>query len=570
MEEDLITLIKKYKYPLIIIGIGIIVYFNMLLNGFVWDDLIYVINSPQTHSLNPFSLFGMNVFNNAGQYRPLAMTYFSILYNLFGTNQFFYHFTQLILHIVNACLVYLIFKFFFNKKLALFLSLIFLIHPMQVESVSYIGASGGILFFFFGLVALLIVIKNKKGLLFNFIQQLLLLASLLTKEGGILFFPLIIIYLYLFRKKSSLSFTLSSFVALITYFLMRSVIGDLFFVNRSLIPIVRLNFAERLITIPQVIFYYLKTFFYPVTLAVDQQWVITKITFSGFYLPLLFDLLFIGLLITLEVYFYKKDKKIFSVYSFFFVWFMLGLILYSQIIPSDGTVADRWFYFHMVGLLGILGLILQNIKLTKINNNVLIVLATIVILILGIRTIVRNNDWEDPVKLFTHDIKITDNFLIQAELTLALTNKGELNDALIHAKKSVAYFSNDLNLYNLGYIYGKMGNFQQAEKEYIRGLQAKHYLPDGHSHYLVLYVALTRLLLYGGQSNEAKYYIEKGLKDYPDSGYLWMNLALAEYDLHNPKDALVAAGKARQLLQSGEINYIYNQILNNQPINFVK
>jgi tetratricopeptide (TPR) repeat protein len=570
MEEDPIALIKKYKYPLIIVGIGILVYFNMLLNNFIWDDFAYIINSPQTHSFNLSTLFGTNIFNNTGQYRPLTMAYFSILYNLFSTNQFFYHLTQLTLHIVNVFLVYLIFKSFFKKKLALFLSLIFLIHPMQVESVSYISASGGILFFFFGLLALYISIKNKKSLFMNFLQLFLLLASLLTKEGGILFFPLIFIYLYLFRKKSSLSFALSSLVTLAVYFLVRSVIGKVFFTSRTLIPIARLNLSERLITMPQVVFYYLKTFFCPVSLAIDQQWVITRITFSGFYLPLLLDVIFFSVLITFGFYFCKKDKKAIPAYSFFLVWFMLGLVLYSQIIPSDGAVADRWFYFHIVGLLGIIGLILQNIKPTKANKNIFILLAVTSLLLLGVRTVIRNNDWENPVKLFRHDSAISDNFLIESELANALVNENKFNDALTHAEKSVTYFPNDLNLYNLGYIYEKMGNIQQAEGEYIKGLQAKHYLPDGHTHYSVLYVGLTRLLLYDGRSNEAKYYLEKGLKDYPDSGYLWMNLALADYNLHNLKDALVAAGKARQLLPGKETDYIYNQILNNQAINFVK
>ena len=404
----------------------------------------------------------------------------------------------------------------------------------------------------------------------KFLQQFLLLASLLTKEGGILFFPLIFIYLYLFRKKSVISFTLSSLVTLIVYFFMRFTIGNVYFSSRTLIPIVRLNLVERLITMPQIVFYYIKTFFYPMALSVDQQWVITKITFSGFYLPLLLDVIFFSILITLGFYFCKKDKKVIPVYSFFFVWFMLGLALYSQIIPSDGTVADRWFYFHIVGLLGIVGLILQNIKLTKVNKNIFILLAVVVLLLLGIRTVIRNNDWENPVKLFSHDIKITDNFLIQQELAGALSDEGKFNNALIHAKKSVSYFPNDLNLYNLGYIYERMENIQQAKTEYIKGLQARHYVPDGHSHYLINYGALTRMLFSYGDWSGARNYAKQGLRDYPDSSDLWVYLALADYNLHDQKDALVAAGKARQLLSGGETEYIYNQIINNQPINLVK
>jgi tetratricopeptide (TPR) repeat protein len=350
----------------------------------------------------------------------------------------------------------------------------------------------------------------------------------------------------------------------------RSVIGDIFFASRTLIPVARLNLSERLITTPQVVFYYLKTFFYPVTLAVDQQWVITRITFSGFYLPLLLDIIFFSILITLGFYFYKKDKKQFTVYSFFLVWFMLGLALYSQIIPSDGTVADRWFYFHIVGLLGIIGLILQNIKLTKVNKNIFILLAVTSLLLLVIRTVIRNNDWENSVKLFRHDSAISDNFLIESELANALVNENKFNDALTHAEKSVTYFPNDLNLYNLGYIYEKMGNIQQAKMEYMKGLQARHYLPDGHSHYLINYGALTRMLFSYGDWSGAKTYAKQGLRDYPDSSSLWIYLALANHSLHSPKDALIAAGKARQLLPGGETDYIYNQILNNQSINFIK
>ena len=130
---------KNYLY--VLFGIGILVYFNSFFGQFVWDDLIYFVNNPEIHSFNLFKLFGENIFNKATYYRPIPATYFSLLLNIFGGQTFFYHLIQVVIHIINSILVFKLFSLFFNKKPSFFLSLIFLVHPMNVESVSYIAAS---------------------------------------------------------------------------------------------------------------------------------------------------------------------------------------------------------------------------------------------------------------------------------------------------------------------------------------------------------------------------------------------------------------------------------------------
>ncbi len=165
--------LKRFFIPLttkkaihIIAIVGFIVYFNMLFNGFVWDDITYILNNPQVHSINLSTIFGPSLFNSsfAGFYRPIYFLYTSLLYSVFQDTSFIYHITQLLLHIVNTILVYFLFKRFFSRYLALFLSLLFLIHPIQVESVSYIIGANSVLFFLFGISALLLsrkyTIKN--------------------------------------------------------------------------------------------------------------------------------------------------------------------------------------------------------------------------------------------------------------------------------------------------------------------------------------------------------------------------------------------------------------------------
>ncbi len=81
---------KYSKYFIFIIFlIGFIVFFPVLINGFVWDDLPYILNNPQVHQLNLPELLRSNLFNSGPFYRPIPAIYFAALYSLFGQQAFF-------------------------------------------------------------------------------------------------------------------------------------------------------------------------------------------------------------------------------------------------------------------------------------------------------------------------------------------------------------------------------------------------------------------------------------------------------------------------------------------------
>ncbi|MGH7202910.1 MAG: glycosyltransferase family 39 protein [Candidatus Levyibacteriota bacterium] len=214
--RDLFIPLTNKKILWFIVIIGLIVFGNSLFNGFVWDDNTYIITNPEIHTFNIFQLFGLSMFNSGGYYRPIPAVYFSLLWNIFGNAAFFYHLSQILLHITNACLLFYFLKRFFDKKLTFFLTLIFLIHPVQVESVAYIGATQSELLFLTGLGALLLSsrkIVHWKSLL---LMSLLLLLSFLTKETGFLFLFIILLYHILFnpsRFRLTLLYSLGSVAA---------------------------------------------------------------------------------------------------------------------------------------------------------------------------------------------------------------------------------------------------------------------------------------------------------------------------------------------------------------------
>jgi len=552
-----------------IVIIGIIVYANMLFNGFVWDDHIYIMNNPQIRTFNFINFFGNNIFNNAGQYRPFVVTYFALLYGVFGTSQFFYHVIQLILHMINAVLIFLLFTSFFNKKIALFLSLVFLVHPMQVESVSYISASASVLLFFFGTTSLLIeriCPESKKREVFAYA---LLLVACLVKETGILFVLVFLLYRYLFDKKYFVRTIFYCTGILILYFLTRITVGHVFLNARPLIPIARLDFSHRLINIPKVLFYYGKTFFFPATLSVNQQWVIASPNLTNFVLPFVTDCICILGLFGLALLFYNKKRKVLKLYIFFTVWFLVGLILHSQIFPLDMTVADRWFYFDIAGLLGIIGFVLSrcNFLQSKKVYPYLATFASLIILLLGSRTVIRNGDWQNGEKLFLHDIKTEDNFLNEEQLSQELLFEKKYPEALFHEQRSVAYFPNELNKYNVAYLYEITGNIPKAKNEYVSALRSGYYSPDNHRHYLATYQRLSNLLVLYDDPDTAQKFIKGAIKDYPDASSLWVRLSLSEYKLNHHNSALADAKHAVLLSPNNAMaNQIYQLLLNNQPV----
>lgn len=561
-----------------IVIIGIVFYFNSLFNGFVWDDVSYIIQNPQVHYFRIFSFLGPDLFNdpNAGYYRPIPDLYFSFLYSIFQSNSFFYHFLQLLLHITNTILLFVLLKKFFTNSLSLFLSLIFIVHPIQVESVDYIAQTVSPLFFFFGISALLLSLRENPSVRRILLVFVLLLLSFLTKETGIIFLIIVLFSRIFYQRKQLNIFAVFASITIAFYALLRFGIGQVYFAHiTSNTPIGYLTFSQRMLNIPMVLFYYLKTFFFPWQLAFDQKWVITKISFSNFYFPLVIDVIFFSLLVLFGAYIYRTKHKIFSLFLFFMLWFGLGMAFHSQIFPLDMTVADRWMYLPFAGFLGILG-----IGITELNSkekrlkNLGYIGAFVILLLLGIRTINRNADWSDLVTLSSHDIPINDNADIEGWLARGYDDKGDYPNALYHSEKALSLLYDKANyedtVQNIASIYGQMKDLTNAKKYYELALKPMGYDVvvgnEDHKHLLYSYRNYAKVLLYTGDAKKAEQVLTSALQDYPNESSLWIFLAFTYKDLHNNQLAIEAATKAYQLNPSDEWTVsVYQHITAGQP-----
>lgn len=563
MEVNPWNIVKKYRFPLLLLGLGIVVYGNSLFGQPIWDDIGYVFENPDFQTIHILKIFTHNIYVLNGYYRPLTAFYYSILLALFGQQTFFFHAIQLTIHIANAFLLMLLLKKFLSSSFSFLLASVFLIHPLTVEAVAYIAAAEDVGSFLLGVGAVCLLVYARLAKWEYFLLFILFLGSLLIKESAIIFLILSITYALLFRKKVLRKIVLITISAFITYVLLRLGFVGISHHPSPLTPIAALPLLDRLISIPTIIFYYLSNVFFPWKLAIDQQWTITHFSLFSFYVPLSFSIFVFLVLGIFFLIFLKYKRSLLSVYIFFLVWFLVGLGMHLQIIPLDMTVADRWFYIPLAGLICLIGVITSQFVVSK---KVLVGIFAVILCLLSFRTMVRNTNWVDKLTLYSHDVANTNSFELEANLAAELIDARNYDQALIHAKKSVAILPLDYNTYNLGALYEIKNNYPLARQFYYQALVAKSHPLDGHKHIKEMYEGVGEFASMHDSPQKATEVLSRGIADYPEDPVLFTYLAVVEYKLGDQQKAQKSISQAYSLVQTGNTIYVKNQIFSRLPI----
>jgi hypothetical protein len=173
----------------IIATITFIVFLPSLKNDFTnWDDNYYIVNNPDIKGFTFHNFSQVFSSKYVGNYLPLTMLTYMAEYQLFQLTPGYYHFTSLLLHIINCLLVFaLIYGLSGERLTSLLVALLFAIHPMRVESVAWIAERKDVLSSFFFLLSLLSYVqylKMGKRRLY-YICAFSLLFSLLSKPMAV-------------------------------------------------------------------------------------------------------------------------------------------------------------------------------------------------------------------------------------------------------------------------------------------------------------------------------------------------------------------------------------------------
>ena len=552
----------RIKPWILITLVGFITFANSLFNSFVLEDKAEIIRNLSVHSFSNIpNLFIHQVGGqeSLGYYRPILFTFYTTLYSLFGEVSFPYHLLQIAIQIGNALLIYLIFKKFIKGNIALVIALLFLVHPINEESVVWITNLQEVLFVFFGLLSIYFLQKKELSLKIILATNILLLLSVLSKETGVLFGAVAILYVYLFHKKDFFIYSFFTVITGLIYLVLR-LASQIPFQKEALVPIMRLSFFDRMLQVPSVISYYFTTFIFPKDLVVYHSKVIRTISVGNFYLPLLVDILGLTIIVLITAFIIKKKKNI-KLTIFFLIWFLIGLLFHLQIIPLDFTVADHFFLFSFIGLMGFLGLYLHSLSLQNLNNKYLLIIITILLFLLWGRTVVRNTDWRDQKTLITHDENVEKNdYLLELVYTTQLVQDNQLEKALIHINHAIELYPQSYTAWSsLGVIYYDQGNIDKAKDAF------NHSIRLGTT--FGTYENMGLLLLKHGKLSTANQFLRDATIRFPNSKKLWYYRLISEYKSGNYSDALLSS-KNYYLLQQDQQSYtIYTYLSQNKKLN---
>lgn len=182
---------NSWAIAIAVLALTVFAYWPAFRAGYIWDDDSYVTENPAVQAADGLSdIWGLTrepvhgaLVSNTPQYYPLVFTSFWLEHRAWGLDPTGYHVVNVILHVLNALLVFAL-----MRKLgvpgAWFVAALFAVHPLNVESVAWITERKNVLSGFFYLSAFLVYLRfdDTKRARFWFASLALFVAALLSKS----------------------------------------------------------------------------------------------------------------------------------------------------------------------------------------------------------------------------------------------------------------------------------------------------------------------------------------------------------------------------------------------------
>lgn len=542
-------------------AITFIMYSTNINNPLLWDDEDWIVRNPFVHELsiqNLKSLFTKNTLAGIGEksnyYRPVLFVTFLFNYVFQGDSPASYHIISNLLHAGNAILIYLLVLMLFKKKSYAFLvALFFAIHPLQTEAVTYISGRGDPLSVFFILLGILVFLRYRKRFrwaLFAFVVIFEVLAILSREVAATMPFFLLLLEMFLQLKErpflQSLRLgiwrTAPFFAVAGLYGLLRLTVFNFkdtlnFYVANN---IYTENLSYRIFTFFNALLDYVRLVFVPIGLHMERD---VPLRTSLLQWPVWF--VGLGLLCGLcaLIWLYRRDSSMgrnnFRLWFLGLGWFFIWLGPSSGIVPVNARIYEHWLYFSLFGA----GLLIMY-YVDRLFGSVFIqkekfVRYGIIALLLAyagffIRTgIQRNYVWADAERLYK-DILIYDpgNVRIHNNLGNVYFKRGDVDQA--QAEYQAAVDGEDIfpqPHFNLGSILQDKKDIAGAIAEYQKSIELDPDFPFGYQGLAVLYAQQ-------GNFTKALEYYQKLLKLRPDDPRAYYNIALVRLTLKQNAEAL--------------------------------
>lgn len=480
---------------ILIIVMGFIVYSSSLNGKFVWDDFGLVKDNAYIKSWSNIPGIitrdiGAGSKSSSNFYRPLQMISYTIDYSLWKLNVFGYHLTSTLLHVLAALALYwLTNKIFSNRGISFIAAVLFVIHPVHTEAVSYIAGRADSQAALFILLSLVFYIKSLSSPSRKpyFLAAFSCILALLSKESSVIIPVLILLYHYTFRRKLEIKRFLPILLIVAGYIVLRFTVLR-YLIPASPPPIVLL---QRIPGFFAALTEYLRLLLLPFNLRLEYG---NKL-FSFFDFRVVMGLAAAILLIILAFQKRGKNKLVFFSIS----WFFITLLPVSNIYTINYSfMMEHWLYLPSIGFFLILSSGLCSLCSSRKFRYAAMVLTIGVLFFYSYLTIEQNNYWREPASLYKRTLKFApDSWRFYNELGLEYADMKLYKQAIATYKKALEINPGLAGVYyNLGTSYSATGNNEEAILSFKKAIELA-------PRYIEAYLALGRIYCRINKKEEA-------------------------------------------------------------------
>lgn len=424
-----------YAFVLLVLLI-LVPYAKTFKSSWHLDDYPNIIENQRIHLKEPnigslFNSFFMKKGDTEKLSRPIPRLTFALNWYFSGTNVTGYHILNIAIHIITAFLLYLsIINLFKTPNLrgkykkrrehfvALLTAVMWAVHPIQIQAVTYIVQRMTLLAALFYLLSIYFYIKariadspsNQNLFIIGCVLSFILAMG--SKENTVVLpLALLLVEVVFFQDLSSSRERKKFILIALVTILGILILGILFYLSDNPLSFLKgykirsFSLPERLMTEPRILIFYLSQIFYPVAnrFSIEHDFRISTSLLEPW--PTIPAIIVVFVLIAIGVSQIRKRP----ILSFGILFFFLNHLIESTVIPLELIFEHRnylptFFLFYSVSL----GLI-HGIDHYRGKNRIIhhIIVSFIASLIIGLcsGTYIRNMDWVTEKSLWEDAMK---------------------------------------------------------------------------------------------------------------------------------------------------------------------
>ncbi len=489
-----------------------------------------------------------------GNYHPVTMWTLTRDWKEYGNDPAAFHRSNVFYHLLAALFVYFFFWRLTRSFLAgVFISLVFAVHPMHVESVAWIAARKDqlmALFFFAALLSYLYYLENqKRRWLWYGLTLILFVGSMLSKAMAAPF-PLVLLLVDFYKGRS---FKLPAWLEKLPFFAVSLLLGYWAIIaQRSAESLTMENFplSEKFFFAGNSLIVYLVKFLAPFKLSVFYPYPDSSVPLP-FYLNT-----FLALVLGVAAVWSARKSKL---YLFSFGLFLLMIALVLQLMSVGAAImADRYTYIPYVGPAFLLAAGLQRLNTLRPAAG-WVTAGAIVLVFIGM-TRQRIVVWENTVTLFSDVIRK------YPQVPVAYNNRGkyygfqkqDYERAFADLSKSIEVDPEYPNAYvNRGNVFSIREEYDKALKDYNRALELRPVYYDA-----LVNRAITNALMGNYDLSLADY--GRALEIRPSNSQIYFNRGYTYFQMGNWDASYADYNKAIQLDPKDGRAYYYRSMVESQ------